>query len=96
MSWLRGLQFLLVMTCRDVAPLISRAMDQRLGTTDRTAIRLHLAVCPSCRRYRGQLTLLRRVLALVHGLGPGFHAESLSLESRRHIRKVLEPGERDS
>lgn len=95
MSWLRGLQFLLVMTCRDVAPLISQALDRRLGITDRTAIRLHVAVCPSCRRYRGQLTLLRRVLALVYGLGPRFHAESLSFESKRRIRKGLEPGEGD-
>ena len=63
MRWLRNLKLLLLMTCRDAAPLISYAMDRRLAAADRAALRVHLSICPSCRRYRGQLVFLRGVLA---------------------------------
>jgi hypothetical protein len=63
MKWLRALNRLLFFTCREAAPLLSRAMDQVLSAQDRLALRIHLWICPSCRRYRGQLALIRRVLA---------------------------------
>jgi predicted anti-sigma-YlaC factor YlaD len=62
MSYLRGLKLLLFLTCREAAPLLSRAMDQALAAQERAALRVHLWICPSCRRYRGQLALIRRVL----------------------------------
>jgi len=90
MRWWRGLKSLLFMTCRDAAPLISQAMDRTLAAQDRAALRAHLSICPSCRRYRGQLVLLRRVLVFVHAhsLRPG--VERLTPQARTRIRLELE------
>jgi predicted anti-sigma-YlaC factor YlaD len=93
MKWLRGAKSLLFMTCRDAAPLISQAMDHKLGRQDRAAVGLHLAVCASCRRYRGQLTFLRRLLARLGGPGLRSDASPLSPQAKTRIRVRLERGE---
>jgi predicted anti-sigma-YlaC factor YlaD len=83
------------MTCRDAAPLISQAMDRPLDPVDRAAVGLHLAVCPPCRRYRGQLLFVRRLLEQVGPSGPPPRsgAPQLSVEARARIRQRLEqPG----
>ena len=64
MKPLRAIRLVLLLTCRDAAPLLSRAMDQALAAPERAALRVHLWICPSCRRYRGQLDLIRRVVSL--------------------------------
>jgi predicted anti-sigma-YlaC factor YlaD len=46
-------------TCRDISVLVSRAMDERLGPAERLRIRLHLLMCGACRRFQGQVQLLR-------------------------------------
>jgi predicted anti-sigma-YlaC factor YlaD len=92
MKWLRGAKSLLFMTCRDAAPLISHAMDHKLGRHDRAAVGLHLAVCTSCRRYRDQLAFLRSCLAQMHGAGLRSDASTLSPKAKTRIRVRLERG----
>jgi predicted anti-sigma-YlaC factor YlaD len=92
MKWVRGLRSLLFLTCRDAAPLISHAIDRELPPLDRTAVRLHLSICPSCRRYRGQLTWMRRVLALSCDRLTGPGVEPLSRQARSRIRLALQRG----
>lgn len=93
MKWVLGLRSVLFMTCRDAAPLISHAIDRELPPLDRTAVRLHLSICPSCRRYRGQLTLIRRVLLHLRDrppVKPWTRVEALSPEASARIRRALE------
>jgi hypothetical protein len=63
MRALRALRLLLFLTCREAAPMLSRAMDRPPAGPERAALRVHLWICPSCRRYRAQLGLVRSVLA---------------------------------
>ncbi len=93
MRWWRGLNSMLFMRCRSAAALISHAMDRRLPPEDSAALYVHLAICPACRRYRGQLALLRRVLLLV-GVHPPTGGAPLSSEARTRIRVALEHRER--
>lgn len=92
MRWARALKLALFMTCRDAAPRISHTMDRRLSLEDRTAVRLHLTICSSCRRYRRQLALLRRVLALVPHYPLRATDEPLPPAARARIRRSLEGG----
>ena len=85
MRWMGALRSVLLSTCRDAAPLISQAMDRGLAAQDRAAVRLHLLICPSCRRYRGQLVMLRRLLALIHDQVPAWRLEPLAPEARTRI-----------
>jgi predicted anti-sigma-YlaC factor YlaD len=90
MRWTRALNLALFMTCRDAAPRISHGMDRTLSLEDRTAVRLHLAICPSCRRYRRQIALLRRVLALMPHYPNRAGDEPLPAAARARIRRALE------
>ncbi len=90
MKWLGGLKILLLMTCRDAAPLIAQGMDQELGTPDRVAVGAHLVICRSCRRYRKQLNLLRQVLSLIGSRELRVGLEQLSPQARARIGSGLE------
>lgn len=90
MRWWRGLKLLLFMTCRDAAPLISHAMDQKLTGHERAAVGLHLSICPSCRRYRGQITLLRHVLLRLVPISTRHSSAALSPDAKLRIRSRLE------
>ena len=92
MRWCRSLSAMLFMRCRSAAALISQATDRRLPPEDSAALHVHLVICPACRRYRGQLALLRRVLRLV-GIEPA-GLRPLSPEARTRIRVALEHRER--
>ena len=90
MRWMRGLRLFLCMSCRDAALLISQATDRQLPPWDRAAVRLHLSICRPCRRFRGQLSLLRRILILFRDHPPGPDLESLPTPARSRIRLELE------
>ena len=90
MKWLDALKTVLLMNCREAAPLIAEAMEQKLAVQDRVAVRLHLAICGSCRRYRGQLSLLRRVLMLIGSTRVSSDQSQLSADARARIRFGLE------
>ena len=96
MSWTRAVKLALFMTCGDAAPRISHAMDRKLSLEERAAVSLHLSICPSCRRYRRQLVLLRRVLALIQHDAFRAGDEPLPPPARARIREVLERGAGDN
>ena len=45
-------------TCKDVARLLSAALDRRLTRQEWLGAHLHLLVCPGCRHFREQMALL--------------------------------------
>lgn len=49
-------------TCKEVHRLTSEGMDRELGMTERARVRMHLLVCTACRRFTGQMTLLREAM----------------------------------
>lgn len=45
----------LMYSCRKVAELVSRGMDEPLGRLDRLRLRLHLSMCANCRNIEEQM-----------------------------------------
>lgn len=46
-------------SCREVHLLVIEGQDRKLGFAERLAVRVHLLLCTACRRFDGQMTLLR-------------------------------------
>jgi hypothetical protein len=96
---------ILTLNCEGASSLTSRELDERLGLPELLAVRGHLLVCRSCRRFRRQLLFLRLALqrqyARLEQAG-GEHG-TLSPEARARIERVLmeadggreRPGESD-
>jgi predicted anti-sigma-YlaC factor YlaD len=61
MSLIRSYRVLLSLRCREASALIAESADREFTRLERWALRLHLADCPSCRRFRSQLTFLGRM-----------------------------------
>ncbi len=66
---LRGLLRVLTLSCRDAARLTSDACERDLPTAEVAALRLHLVVCGSCRRYRQQIGRLGEAIDRLAGAG---------------------------
>lgn len=49
-------------SCREVHRLVIEAQDRKLGFTERLAVRVHLMLCITCRRFVAQMDLLRQAL----------------------------------
>jgi hypothetical protein len=62
MSWSSGLLQILTLRCEDASALASRELDEPLSRLERAALRCHLMLCRSCRRYRRQIGLIRQVV----------------------------------
>jgi len=62
MSFIRSMKLILTLKCREASALIAEGADRDLSRAERWALRLHLAYCSSCRRFRQQLAFLRRLL----------------------------------
>ena len=50
-------------TCKEASRLISAGLDRKLSLGDRTALRLHLALCDACSKLKAQFEFLRRALS---------------------------------
>jgi hypothetical protein len=61
MSFLRSVKLILTLKCREASALIAEGADRELTVAERWALRLHLAYCSSCRRFRRQLAFLHRL-----------------------------------
>ena len=48
--------------CREFARLISAAQDRDLPMPDQARMRLHFAICQSCRNVEEQMAFLRRAM----------------------------------
>ena len=49
-------------TCKEVHRLVSEGMDRDLSIVERTRVRLHLMMCQACKRFDGQMDLLRKAM----------------------------------
>ena len=55
--------------CKEASRLISMGLDRELSLADRTALRLHLALCDACNKLRMQFQFMRRALSTYSGAG---------------------------
>ncbi len=82
-----------MLSCKDVSRLVSESLDHRLPLWQRMRVRMHLAMCRFCSRFRRQTVFLRD--AARHyvsapddsATGPG-----LSPEARDRIKQSLRSG----
>ena len=49
-------------SCKEVTRLVSQGLDRELGFSERTALRLHFAICRGCRAFNQQMEFLRRAM----------------------------------
>lgn len=91
MRWLHNIQMILSLSCREASTLLSKAQDTPLGWPERLAIRMHLLICKSCRRFSHQLSLLRETLRAFTSRTQKGQSPSppLSREERDRILKKL-------
>ena len=60
-----------MLSCKQVTRVCSDELERPLRLGERTALQLHLAVCPGCRLYRAQTRALQRALhAYAQGKAP--------------------------
>lgn len=48
-----------MLDCKHAARLLSQQQDRRLTPRERLQLRLHLMICPHCRRYGKQMDFIR-------------------------------------
>lgn len=75
MRWLHNIRMVLGLSCRHASLLLSRAQDGPLTLSERLAMRMHLLICRSCRRFNRQLSLIRQTLKAF--MGPSQSGQSL-------------------
>ena len=49
-----------MLSCKEVSLLTSKSLDTTLTRRERLAMRLHIAYCRGCSRFRDQIEFLRR------------------------------------
>jgi hypothetical protein len=65
-------------------------MDEPLGVADRLALRTHILICRSCRRFRRQLLWIRRAARSRAGeWGESIDRATLSPQARNRIARTL-------
>jgi hypothetical protein len=91
MSRTKGLLQILTLRCESASELASRELDEPLRALERAALWGHLLVCRSCRRFRGQIRLIRTALRLRERLPSGAQPEvaGLSAEARHRIARAI-------
>jgi len=51
------------MTCQHATKLLSDAQERPLTDRERIGLRFHVLICSTCRRFRSQLRLMRRLFS---------------------------------
>ena len=59
------------LNCKEASRIISQGLDKDMSPDQRTALRLHLAVCDACNKLKAQFVFLRRALSAFAGRGTG-------------------------
>ncbi len=81
-----------MLTCKEVTHLVSESLDRELPFPKRFGVRVHLAMCKFCRRYRRQILFLRRASRACEARaeqGELPPSASLPPEVRERIRKAI-------
>ena len=76
--------------CHDITRLLSQSMERSLPLRTRLLIRLHFSICVWCKRYDGQLKLLRKYSSELAEKGCDRGRETLSPSARERLSKALE------
>ncbi|MGH8689825.1 MAG: zf-HC2 domain-containing protein [Burkholderiales bacterium] len=50
----------MILSCKEVARLVSQGMDRRLPFGRRVALRVHFAICEGCTNFGKQMAFLRK------------------------------------
>ncbi len=79
-----------MLSCKEIARLVSDGLDRKLPLRRRIAVRLHLAMCSGCRAYKKQIQSLNQLFSRRAKREP--HAQSLSAEGRERIKASLREG----
>jgi hypothetical protein len=53
----------MMLSCKQVAKLVSQGLDRDLGFAERVKLRVHLAICDGCTHFRDQMKFLREAMA---------------------------------
>jgi hypothetical protein len=77
---------LLSQSCVEAARLLSDSQDAQLALPARVGLRLHLAICRRCQRYKRQLQLMREAFQIYP---QHLQAASLPEEFRREVVQKL-------
>jgi hypothetical protein len=86
---------ILTLHCETASELASQEMDEPLGLADRLALRAHVLICRSCRRFQRQLRWIR-LAARSHVRDKPVDQATLSPEARIRIARTLrEAGKAD-
>ena len=91
----RGLRWVLTLRCREASELASRELDEPLSRIEGYALKGHVLICTSCRRFRRQILQIRRAMQLrdaAAGSGPD---SALSDEARRRIARAIDEADLD-
>ena len=56
------IELLPIIPCQEATRLMSQAMERKLSLKESIQLKLHLAVCDLCERFRKQLQGLRQIL----------------------------------
>lgn len=63
MKIIRKILLILTLKCSQASLMLSRAEEEELDSVEKIALRFHLMICHSCRRFEKQLSFLRRIFA---------------------------------
>jgi predicted anti-sigma-YlaC factor YlaD len=82
---------ILMLKCEGASSLTSQGLDEPLGLPELLAVRGHLLVCRSCRRFRRQLLFLRLALQRQNAKiqESGLNDDLLSPQARARIERAL-------
>jgi len=79
----------MLLSCKEISLLLSRACDERLPWRVRLAVRLHLLYCRGCRRFEKHLRFLRAgARRFAHQLDTASQ-HGLPEAARRRIRSAM-------
>ena len=80
-----------MLTCKDASQLMSQSFDRRLGLLEKTGLRIHLAICKSCRIAHSQLDFLHQMCKRMAAEPADITSlqTSLTVEAKERILKEL-------
>jgi len=100
MAIFSAVRLVLTLSCEESTRLVSTSCDRGLDPAESWALRLHVLVCRSCRRFRRQILFLRkavRIRSRTVSVNDDFgdNATKLSAEARQRILQSVIRKEND-
>ena len=78
-----------MLTCREVATMLSQDVDGDLSAFDRTTLLAHLAICKTCRQIKRQFQLLNSTVDRRDDFDNSDSSPGLSEDSKTRLRDSL-------